>query len=124
MIGGKGATGALTFPYRWRGAKVHLRAGRGALATAASSYWQAILVIARICRSCCGDFGRVRLPRSLKVPPTMSRLCWAPYEGEECPTCKAEREQAKGVIEERLLQDREEREQLIKDVEDWLDEQG
>jgi len=56
----------------------------------------------------------------VEEPPTICGLCRTPYDGEECPTCKAEREQAKRLIEERLCQDREERDRLIKDVEDWL----
>lgn len=34
-------------------------------------------------------------------------LCGMPYEGGECPVCKAEREKAKRVVEERLLFDEE-----------------
>jgi hypothetical protein len=55
--------------------------------------------------------------------PIICGLCRIPYVGPECPTCKAEREAAKRVIEERLRQDREEKERLIKDAEDWLEEQ-
>jgi Fe-S cluster biogenesis protein NfuA len=50
-------------------------------------------------------------------------LCWTQYEGAECPACKAEREQAKRVIEQRLRQHREEKEETdrpITDVEEWL----
>ena len=43
-----------------------------------------------------------------------------PYDGHECPTCKAEREDAKGVIERRLRDDREEKDKRIRDVEEWL----
>ena len=57
-------------------------------------------------------------------PPVICGLCWTPYDGKECPTCKAEREAAKRVIEERLRQDREEKDRLISDVEEWLEEQG
>jgi hypothetical protein len=32
---------------------------------------------------------------------TVCRVCHLEYEGEECPWCKAEREHASGVIEER-----------------------
>ena len=53
-------------------------------------------------------------------PPIICGLCGMPYEGTECPTCKAEREAAKRVIEERLHRDREEKDRLIKDAEDWL----
>ena len=56
--------------------------------------------------------------------PLICGLCRTPYDGEECPTCKAEKEAAKRVIQERLRQDREEKDRLIKDVEDWLEEQG
>lgn len=55
-------------------------------------------------------------------PPIICGLCHTPYEGRECPTCKAEREEAKKVIEESLRQDREEKDRLMKDVEDWLEE--
>jgi hypothetical protein len=55
--------------------------------------------------------------------PVICGLCGTPYEGEVCPTCKAEREAAKGAIEERLGHDREEKDRLIKDVEEWLEDQ-
>ena len=58
----------------------------------------------------------------VEEPPIICGLCRTPYEGKECPTCKAEREAAKRVIEERLRQDREEKDRLMKDVEDWLEE--
>jgi len=32
---------------------------------------------------------------------TVCNVCHLPYEGEDCPWCKAEREHASGVIEER-----------------------
>ena len=48
------------------------------------------------------------------------RLPCTPCKGNECPTCRAEREEAKRVIEERLRRDREERNRLIRDVEEWL----
>ena len=47
-------------------------------------------------------------------------LCRMTYEGDECPTCRQEREDAKRVIEERLRTDREEKDRLIRDVEEWL----
>jgi hypothetical protein len=50
-------------------------------------------------------------------------LCGTPYEGKECPACKTERETAKRVIEDRLGQDREEKDRVIRDVEAWLEEQ-
>lgn len=56
--------------------------------------------------------------------PTFCGLCRTPYDGDECPTCRAEREEAKRVIEERLRRNREEKDKLIKDVEEWLEEQG
>ncbi|TKJ30157.1 MAG: hypothetical protein CEE40_05790 [Chloroflexi bacterium B3_Chlor] len=49
----------------------------------------------------------------------------APYDGEECPACKTEREDAKKLIERRLREDREEKDDkdsLIRDVEEWLKE--
>ena len=54
--------------------------------------------------------------------PLICGLCRTPYEGDECPTCRAEREDAKRVIEERLRRDREEKDRLIRDVEEWLEE--
>jgi hypothetical protein len=36
-----------------------------------------------------------------KSQPKVCNVCHLPYEGEECPWCKAEREHASGVIEER-----------------------
>jgi hypothetical protein len=33
--------------------------------------------------------------------PKVCNVCHLPYEGEECPWCKAEREHASAVIEER-----------------------
>ena len=56
--------------------------------------------------------------------PVFCGLCGTRYDGEECPTCRAEREQAKRVIEERLRGDREEKDRLIRDVEEWLEVQG
>jgi rubrerythrin len=35
------------------------------------------------------------------VQLTVCNVCHLEYEGEECPWCKAEREHASGVIEER-----------------------
>jgi len=54
--------------------------------------------------------------------PIICGLCGTPYAEDKCPTCRQEREDAKRVIEERLRQDREERNRLIKDVESWLEE--
>ena len=36
--------------------------------------------------------------------------------------CRTEREDAKRVIEQRLREDREDKDRLIGDVEEWLDE--
>ena len=55
--------------------------------------------------------------------PIICALCRTPYEGDECPTCRTEREDAKRLIEDRLRQDREEKDRLIRDVEGWLEEQ-
>jgi len=46
----------------------------------------------------------------------------APYDGDESPACKTEREDAKKLIERRLREDREEKDRLIRDVEEWLEE--
>lgn len=43
-------------------------------------------------------------------------------EGGECPTCRQERDDAKSVIEERLREDRDDKDRLIRDVEEWLGE--
>ena len=59
---------------------------------------------------------------AVEEPPIICGLCRTPYERKECPTCKAEREAAKRVIEERLRQDQEEKDRLMKDVENWLEE--
>jgi len=53
--------------------------------------------------------------------PTICGLCGTPYGASECPTCKTVREDAKRVIEERLRRDREEKDRLISDLEEWLD---
>lgn len=49
--------------------------------------------------------------------------CRTPYEGDECPTCRVEREDPKRVTERRLREDREEKERLIADVERYLGRQ-
>ena len=59
----------------------------------------------------------------VEEPPVICGLCRTPYEGDECPACRTEREDAKRVIEERLRRDREEKDRLIRDVEEWLREQ-
>lgn len=56
--------------------------------------------------------------------PVFCGLCGTRYDGDECPTCRAEREETKREIEERLRQDREEKERLVRDVEEWLEGQG
>jgi hypothetical protein len=38
---------------------------------------------------------------------TVCRLCRTPYDGAKCPACNAGREEAKRVVEERLLFDEE-----------------
>ncbi len=40
----------------------------------------------------------------------------------QCPACKAEREQSKRVVEERLRKDREEKDRLIRNMEEWLED--
>ncbi len=60
----------------------------------------------------------------VEEPALICGLCRTPHEGDECPTCRQEREDAKRVIEERLGEDREETYRLISDLEEWLDEEG
>ena len=55
--------------------------------------------------------------------PVICGICRTPYEGDECPTCRQEREDAKKVIEERLRERTEETYGLISDLEEWLSEQ-
>lgn len=43
----------------------------------------------------------VRLCEAPKIP-TICGLCMTPYTGDECPTCREEREEAKRVIGKRL----------------------
>ena len=57
----------------------------------------------------------------VEEPSLICGLCRTPYEGDECPTCRTEREDAKRVIEERLREDRADKDRLIGDVEEWLD---
>ena len=57
---------------------------------------------------------------SVEELPLICGLCGTPYEADECPVCRQEREDAKGVIEERLREDREEKDKLIEDLETWL----
>lgn len=52
--------------------------------------------------------------------PMICGLCGTPYQGNERPTCKTERQDAGRVIEERLRKHREEKDRLIGDLEDWL----
>ena len=54
--------------------------------------------------------------------PVFCGLCGTRYDGEECPTCRAEREEARRVIEERLRRDSEEKDRLIRDIEEWLED--
>ena len=56
--------------------------------------------------------------------PIICGLCGTPYVDDECPTCRTEREDAKRLIERRLREDREEKDRLIRDVEEWLSEEG
>jgi len=56
--------------------------------------------------------------------PIVCGLCRTTYQGDECPACKTEREDAKRVIEERLRRDRDEKDRLIGDVEEWLEDEG
>jgi len=56
--------------------------------------------------------------------PIICGLSRTPYKDDECPTCRVEREDAKRVIEERLHHDREEKDRLIRDVEEWLEGRG
>ena len=49
---------------------------------------------------------------SVEEPPVICGLCRTPYEGDGCPTCRTEREDAKRVIEERLSRDREDNDSL------------
>jgi len=60
----------------------------------------------------------------LEELPIIRGLCGTPYAGDECPTCRTEREDAKRLIEKRLRKDREEKDKLIVDVEDWLRDLG
>lgn len=59
-----------------------------------------------------GPFG----PR--KELPLICGLCGTPCQGDGCPTCKTEREDAKALIERRLRHDRDEKDTLIRDVEE------
>ena len=56
-------------------------------------------------------------------PPIICGLSGTAYGGKECPACRTEQDEAKRVIEERLRQDREEKDRLIRDLEEWLEEQ-
>lgn len=53
-------------------------------------------------------------------PPVICGLWGTPYDGDECPLCKSEREDAKALIERRLRQNREEKDRLIREVEESL----
>jgi hypothetical protein len=54
--------------------------------------------------------------------PVICGLCLSWYDGEQCATCKAERQAGKTVIDESLRQHGEEKDRLVKDVEEWLEE--
>ena len=56
----------------------------------------------------------------VEEPPVICGLRRTPYTEDECPTCRTEREDAKRVIVERLRRDREEKDKLIRHVEEWL----
>ena len=56
--------------------------------------------------------------------PLICGLCRTPYTDDECPTCKTEREDAKRLIQRRLREDREEKDRLIEDIEEWLRGEG
>ena len=45
--------------------------------------------------------------RPVQKAPAICGQCGTRYEGGECPACSAEREEAKRVVEERLLFDQE-----------------
>jgi hypothetical protein len=51
-------------------------------------------------------------PRAVQDPPICG-LCRTPYEGDECPACKAEREAARRVIEETFKRDRDKKDRPI-----------
>ena len=40
-------------------------------------------------------------PEKSEAEPKVCNVCHLPYTGDECPFCKAEREHAAAVIEER-----------------------
>jgi hypothetical protein len=52
--------------------------------------------------------------------PVICGLCGTPYEGDECPTCRQEREDAKRLIGGESSEDRHEKGLLIGDTEMWL----
>jgi len=56
--------------------------------------------------------------------PIIRGLCRTPYKDDECPTCRTEREDAKRVIGDRVRQDKEQKDRLIRDVEEWLEGRG
>ena len=56
--------------------------------------------------------------------PVICGLCRTPYTDDQCPTCKTEREDAKRLIQRRLREDRENKDRLIEDIEEWLEEQS
>ena len=69
----------------------------------------------------CYRLGAARPVGELRI---ICALCRTPYDEDECPTCREEREAAKSVIEERLRQDSEEKDRIIKDLDKWLEDLG
>lgn len=57
----------------------------------------------------------------VKELPIIRGLCGTPCGDDECPPRRAEREDARRVIEERLRREGEETDRLIGDVEEWLE---
>lgn len=51
-------------------------------------------------------------------------LCGTPYDDDECPTCKTEREDPKALIERKLREYWGEKGSVIKDMEEWLEKRG
>jgi len=54
--------------------------------------------------------------------PIICGLCGTPYSDDECPTCRTERQDPKRVIEKRMRRAREDKDGLIEDVEEWLED--
>ena len=82
-------------------------------------------VILRVCSLVLQGPGGSLVPMGpMEALPAICGLCGTPYQDDECPTCRTEREDAKALIERRLREDREDKDRLIRDVEEWLDERG